>query len=67
MDLVKLFPKSTKRKQDEKYINLFYITMVEWGWSYTHLIETPIPVLNLLLKKHKEIKEAEKRANKKKR
>jgi hypothetical protein len=55
MDLTKLFPNSAKKKNDDKYINMFYITMVEWGWSYSQLLETPIPMLNLLLKKHMEV------------
>jgi len=66
MDLGKLFPNSTKRKQEDKFNNLLYLCLVDWGWSYNQFLETPIPVLNRLLKKHKEITDKQEKATKKK-
>lgn len=63
MDFSKLLPKSNERKQDNELDDLLYLCLVEWKWPYDHFINTPIPVLRRLLKKHAEVV---KKQNKKK-
>ena len=54
-NLSRLFPKSSQKKQEEYINNLLYTTLVEWGWSYDDFLNTPLWVINRLIKKHNEV------------
>ena len=63
MDLSKLFPNSKQKKVEDDYLNVMYLSMCEWGWSYDQFLNTPFVVVMTLMKKDAEIK---RKRNKKK-
>jgi hypothetical protein len=59
-------PKANKNR-DEKWLRkVIYIFCKDFGWSWDMFINTPIPIILLLLQEHKARIEAERKANKKK-
>ena len=65
VNLGRLFPNVQKRQNEEQFKNILYIAMVEWGWSYDKFIETPIPIIKMLLDVRTRVKKEEKDAMKK--
>lgn len=59
-----LFPNVSKKKSENNLDNILYLCMVEFGWSYEDFLNTPIPVIRRIIKKHNQIN---KKHNKKKR
>ena len=65
MSLNRLLPKASKNNAEKAHDQLLYTVMVEWGWSWSQLQETPLPVLLRLLREDKRVKKLKAKQNKK--
>ena len=65
MNLSRLLPNAAKNVNEEKVNNILYLCLTEWGWSWDQFINTPIPVLMRLFKKHEEVQKEQKKKSKK--
>jgi len=65
-DFNRLIPNAAKKKREQRFNNLLYIVLVEWGWDYETFLKTPIPILNRCFQVHNEkIKQQNKNSKKK--
>ena len=65
-DFNRLFPNTAKKKLEQRFNNLLYIVLVEWGWDYEIFLKTPIPIMIRCFQVHNEkIKQQNKNSKKK--
>lgn len=64
MSLSRLLPKSAAKKSENKLDDALYLIMVDWGWSWRDIKETPLPIILRLFKAH-ERREKQKRKQQK--
>lgn len=65
MNLNNILPNAANRVSKTKHDAIIYIATVKWGWTWQQFLDTPIPVIMILLRQwQKEQKELNKQNGK---